>query len=75
MKKYNNDLYLTRHFKTSLRSSPKKVIGIIECSVLLVDNKNINFIILNRYNYTNMGNVGNPYGLLQDSPIVYFIFF
>ena len=26
-------------------------------------NNNINFIILNRYNYTNMVNLGNPYGL------------
>ena len=38
-------------------------------------NNNINFIILNRYNYTNMVNLGNPYGLLQDSSIVPFFIF
>ena len=41
---------------------------------LLVHNNNINFIILNRHNYTIMENLGNPYRLLQDSPIVYFLF-
>ena len=40
-------------------------------------NNNINFIILNRYDYTNMVNLGNPYRILQDSPIVsfYLIFY
>ena len=36
---------------------------------------NINFIILNRYNYINMENLGNPYGFLQDSPIVYYYYY
>ena len=36
---------------------------------------NINFIILNRYNYINMENSGNPYGFLQDSPIVYYYYY
>ena len=43
--------------------------------LLLLFFYNINFIILHRYNYTNMGNFGNPYGLLQDSPVVYFFFY
>ena len=35
---------------------------------------NINIIILNRY-YINMENLGNPYGFLQDSPIVYYYYY
>ena len=32
----------------------------------MVNNNNITFIILKRYNYTNMGNLRNPYRLLLE---------
>ena len=67
------DEHFARHFESHWRETWRHTGRRTVPQISLETPPPPDFIILNRHNYTNMGNLGN--GLLQDSPIVYYYYY